>query len=131
MRSLGVCVFFAPPSLCSVIILLFYIVILCSPNLEASSSDSSSIDAHTLLPDEDIGINPHGSLRVDPSAEFNNETDVFVLGFQELDLSTEALIYSTGTVREDAWCSAVFAALGEKGERYEKVTFYQPSGLNQ
>ena len=44
-----------------------------------------------------------------------------VVGFQELDLSAEALIYSTGTVREDAWCSAVFAALGEKAVSYEKV----------
>ena len=44
-----------------------------------------------------------------------------VVGFQELDLSAEALIYSTGTVREDAWCSAVFAALGEKAINYDKV----------
>jgi hypothetical protein len=35
---------------------------------------------------------------------------VLVLGFQELDLSTEALIYSMNTLREDAWCRAVFAA---------------------
>ncbi|KAG5643510.1 hypothetical protein DXG03_000702 [Asterophora parasitica] len=47
--------------------------------------------------------------------------DMLVLGFQELDLSTEALIYSTGTSREDAWCLAVFAALGAKGPLYEKV----------
>ena len=49
------------------------------------------------------------------------EPDLLVLGFQELDLSTEALIYSTSTAKEDAWCAAVFAALGEKGELYEKV----------
>jgi phosphatidylinositol-bisphosphatase len=47
---------------------------------------------------------------------------LLVFGFQELDLSTEALIYSTGTAREDAWCLAIFAALGEKGVKYEKVT---------
>ena len=47
--------------------------------------------------------------------------DVIILGFQELDLSTEALIYSTGTAREDAWYLAVFAALGEKAAQYEKV----------
>ncbi len=46
---------------------------------------------------------------------------MFVIGFQELDLSTEALIYSTGTAREDAWCVAIFAALGEKAVLYEKV----------
>lgn len=49
--------------------------------------------------------------------------DIFALGFQELDLSTEALIYSTSSVREDAWCLAIFAALGEKAELYEKVCF--------
>jgi phosphatidylinositol-bisphosphatase len=47
--------------------------------------------------------------------------DMLVLGFQELDLSTEALLYSTSTVREDAWCVAIFAALGEKAVLYEKV----------
>jgi phosphatidylinositol-bisphosphatase len=49
------------------------------------------------------------------------DPDLIVLGFQELDLSTEALIYSTGTVREDAWCLAVLAALGEKAVNYEKA----------
>lgn len=47
--------------------------------------------------------------------------DMLVLGFQELDLSTEALLYSTSTVREDAWCLAVFASLGEKAIMYDKV----------
>jgi phosphatidylinositol-bisphosphatase len=47
--------------------------------------------------------------------------DMLVLGFQELDLSTEALLYSTSTVREDAWSLAVFAALGEKAILYDKV----------
>jgi phosphatidylinositol-bisphosphatase len=46
---------------------------------------------------------------------------MLVLGFQELDLSTEALLYSMRTVREDAWCVSILAALGEKGVLYEKV----------
>ena len=49
--------------------------------------------------------------------------DMLVLGFQELDLSTEALLYSTSTVREHAWSVAIFAALGEKAVLYEKVGF--------
>lgn len=49
---------------------------------------------------------------------------VFAIGFQELDLSTEALLYSTGTSREDAWCLAIFAALGERAVQYEKVMGY-------
>jgi phosphatidylinositol-bisphosphatase len=51
----------------------------------------------------------------------DDDPDMLVLGFQELDLSTEALLYSTGTTREDAWSMAVFAGLGEKGVLYEKV----------
>lgn len=49
------------------------------------------------------------------------DPDILILGFQELDLSTEALLYSTSTVREEAWTTAAFAALGEKAESYEKV----------
>lgn len=47
--------------------------------------------------------------------------DLIVLGFQELDLSAGALLYSTETTREDAWYTAIMAGLGEKAERYEKV----------
>ena len=49
------------------------------------------------------------------------DPDMFVLGFQELDLSAEALIYYASSAREDAWCLAIFAALGEKAIKYEKV----------
>jgi hypothetical protein len=52
--------------------------------------------------------------------------DILVVGFQELDLSTEALLYSANTTREDAWCLAVFAALGEKTVLYEKVQIRIP-----
>ncbi|KAF8961879.1 DNase I-like protein [Flammula alnicola] len=67
------------------------------------------------------------SLRVDPSDP--DDPDMLVLGFQELDLSTEALIYSTGTVREDAWCLAVIASLGEKAVKYEKLVSKQLVGM--
>lgn len=53
----------------------------------------------------------------------NNDPDIFVLGFQELDLSTEALLYSTKTTREDAWCAAVLAGLGERAAGYRKAGF--------
>ncbi|KAF8888850.1 Endonuclease/exonuclease/phosphatase [Infundibulicybe gibba] len=67
----------------------------------------------------------------DPSdaSQTDMDPDVFVLGFQELDLSTEALIYSTSTTREDAWCMAVFASLGEKAIMYEKVASRQLVGI--
>ncbi|KAK0226427.1 DNase I-like protein [Armillaria fumosa] len=66
---------------------------------------------------------------LDPDPYTQKQPDVFVLGFQELDLSTEALIYSTGTAKEDAWCMAVFAALGEWGEHYVKLTSKQLVGM--
>lgn len=52
----------------------------------------------------------------------DDDADLIVLGFQELDLSTSALLYSTETTREDAWLTAVLAGLGEKAAAYEKVS---------
>ena len=82
------------------------------------------------LPPHEEQWNEKIPLRVD--MDDSNDPDMLVLGFQELDLSTEALIYYTSTVREDAWCHAVFAALGEKAIKYEKVGhdisfFFMPS----
>ena len=51
----------------------------------------------------------------------SKEPDVLVFGFQELDLSTEALLYSYTTTREDMWLDAIFAGLGEVREQYVKV----------
>ncbi|KAK0454454.1 DNase I-like protein [Armillaria borealis] len=75
----------------------------------------------------DIDQEPEADPIPDPYTQ--NQPDVFVLGFQELDLSTEALVYSTGTAKEDAWCMAVFAALGEWGEHYVKLTSKQLVGM--
>ncbi|KAJ6625186.1 DNase I-like protein [Mycena sp. CBHHK59/15] len=63
--------------------------------------------------------------------EKNTETDpdLLVLGFQELDLSTEALLYTTSTFKEDAWCTAAFAALGERAVLYEKLASKQLVGM--
>ncbi|KAG1740451.1 DNase I-like protein [Suillus paluster] len=58
-----------------------------------------------------------------------SDPDLLVLGFQELDLSTEALIYATSAVREDAWVEAIFAGLGEKGILYEKIASKQLVGM--
>jgi phosphatidylinositol-bisphosphatase len=54
----------------------------------------------------------------------NPGPDILVLGFQELDQSTEALIYSVGSAKEDAWTMAITAALGEKAIDYEKVVLF-------
>ncbi|TFK84297.1 DNase I-like protein [Polyporus arcularius HHB13444] len=58
-----------------------------------------------------------------------SDPDMLVLGFQELDLSTEALLYSTKTAREQAWCMAAFAGLGEKAVLYEKLASKQLVGM--
>ncbi|KAJ3741434.1 DNase I-like protein [Lentinula detonsa] len=57
------------------------------------------------------------------------DPDILVFGFEELDLSTEALLYSTSTAREDAWTVAIFAALGEKAQMYEKLASKQLVGM--
>ncbi|KAH6908708.1 Endonuclease/exonuclease/phosphatase [Coprinopsis sp. MPI-PUGE-AT-0042] len=56
---------------------------------------------------------------------------MLVLGFQEFDISTEALIYNTGTAKEDAWVMACIAGLGETGEEWEKVSFKASLVLRQ
>ncbi|CAL1710188.1 unnamed protein product [Somion occarium] len=55
--------------------------------------------------------------------------DLLVLAFQELDLSTEALLYSTKTTREEAWCTAALAGLGEKAVGYQKLISKQLVGM--
>lgn len=50
-----------------------------------------------------------------------SDPDILVLGFQELDLSAEALLISYTTDREEMWLGSIFAALGEAGSKYTKV----------
>ncbi|KAI0088373.1 Endonuclease/exonuclease/phosphatase [Irpex rosettiformis] len=57
------------------------------------------------------------------------DSDLIVLGFQELDLSAGALLYSTETTREDAWFGAAMAGLGEKAEHYVKLVSKQLVGM--
>ena len=61
------------------------------------------------------------------TGEIFDDPDIFVVGFQELDLSAGALLYSTEALRENARTSAVFAGLGEKLELYDKVSHYGSS----
>ena len=52
----------------------------------------------------------------------DEEPDLLMIGFQELDLSTEALIYSYTTTKEELWLASIFAGLGEVRDRYVKVS---------
>lgn len=57
------------------------------------------------------------------ASESAPEADMLVVGFQEVDLSTEAFFNFIGPAREDAWTVAILAALGDKAEQYEKVNY--------
>jgi inositol polyphosphate 5-phosphatase INPP5B/F len=50
-----------------------------------------------------------------------DDPDIFIFGFQELDLSTGALLYSSSTLLEATWTDAIFSALGAKAGVYSKV----------
>jgi len=50
-----------------------------------------------------------------------DDPDIFLFGFQELDLSAGALLYSTSTFLEEAWTEAILAAMGAKAGIYTKV----------
>ncbi|KAJ3923508.1 DNase I-like protein [Lentinula edodes] len=92
-----------------------------------SSSDPSETFVSTIPESPEVPTIPI-SKNSNPTGS-EPDFDILVLGFEELDLSTEALLYSTSTAREDAWTVAVFAALGEKAEMYEKLASKQLVGM--
>ncbi|KAF8491842.1 DNase I-like protein, partial [Russula emetica] len=57
------------------------------------------------------------------------EADMLVMGFQEIDHSTEAFFNFAGRAREEAWTAAILAALGDKAKRYEKLVSKQLVGI--
>jgi phosphatidylinositol-bisphosphatase len=73
------------------------------------------------------GQDPKESLRpwLCPPGTTTPTSDLIVLGFQELDLSTEALLITTTTLREDIWCEALMRDLAELGDEYVKVWLRQ------
>ncbi|KAM5546090.1 hypothetical protein V8D89_000216 [Ganoderma adspersum] len=96
-----------------------------SSSIATSSDTAASVATSTDVASEETAVSdPPPDVAEDPS-----DPDILVLGFQELDLSTEALLYSTKTAREDAWCTAIFAGLGEKAVLYEKLVSKQLVGM--
>ncbi|KAL1720460.1 hypothetical protein EV715DRAFT_289427 [Schizophyllum commune] len=89
-----------------------------SPPSAPSISGTTVVEEPAPMKDAAIPADPESS-----------ETDLLVFGFQELDLSTEALLYSTSTAKEEAWLKAIFAALGEEGDNYEKLASKQLVGM--
>jgi phosphatidylinositol-bisphosphatase len=98
------------------------------PDTEDKSGSGTALSSTTTLIPDPITKRPASLLKPHVNSIETNP-DLLVLGFQELDLSTEALLYSTSTAKEDAWCSAIFASLGEKGELYEKLASRQLVGM--
>lgn len=78
-------------------------------------------DVHDYLALNQTGdANNHTNVKEETNAK-ESDPDILVLGFQELDLSAEALLISYTTDREEMWLSSIFAALGEAGAKYTKV----------
>lgn len=57
------------------------------------------------------------------------EADILITGFQEIDHSTEAFLNFAGPAREEAWTTAILAALGDKAKQYEKLVYKQLVGI--
>ncbi|KAG8976093.1 hypothetical protein FRB90_009338 [Tulasnella sp. 427] len=55
--------------------------------------------------------------------------DIFVFGFQELDLSTEALLYLSTTEKEETWFDAIIEDLGDSSKDYVKLVSKQLVGM--
>jgi len=49
------------------------------------------------------------------------EPDILIFGFQEVDLSAGALLYSSSTALEEAWTHTIVTSLGEHAHTYVKV----------
>ncbi|KAJ2959653.1 hypothetical protein NQZ79_g4925 [Umbelopsis isabellina] len=52
------------------------------------------------------------------------EPDIYIVGLQEMDLSTQAYLVYDST-RENAWCDAVLKGLGNRAQKYRKVASQQ------
>ncbi|KAI0649768.1 Endonuclease/exonuclease/phosphatase [Trametes meyenii] len=95
----------------------------------ASVATASESATSTMVPVDTQSTKTAAADTPSDVSEDLDDPDMLVLGFQELDLSTQALLYSTQTTREDAWCMAVFAGLGEKAVLYEKLVSKQLVGM--
>ncbi|KZT26139.1 DNase I-like protein [Neolentinus lepideus HHB14362 ss-1] len=95
-----------------------------------STLETISVSSSTLSSDSTIGgVDATGTPLKTDVEDTESDPDLLVFGFQELDLSTEALLYSSKTTREEAWCTAILAGLGEKGVLYEKLASKQLVGM--
>ncbi|EJD01693.1 DNase I-like protein [Fomitiporia mediterranea MF3/22] len=99
------------------------------PSLPALKS-ISPISLSSFTSSDYLSAKPTNSGMNDATASpQDSDPDILFLGFQELDLSTEALLYSYSTTREEMWLEAIFAALGEVRDQYMKLISKQLVGM--
>ncbi|GAB5588489.1 hypothetical protein Unana1_03389 [Umbelopsis nana] len=78
-------------------------------------------NVHGSTPDESLAPWLLGNATEDEKAI---EPDMYIVGLQEMDLSTEAyLVYDPA--RENAWCEAVMQGLGNRAQKYTKLASQQ------
>lgn len=88
-----------------------------SLSLSEETGEASLLHRHYVVANTSVFAGTEGQ----EGQASTSEADMLVMGFQEIDHSTEAFFNFHGRAREDAWTTAILAALGDKAERYEKV----------
>ncbi|KAG2181008.1 hypothetical protein INT43_008590 [Umbelopsis isabellina] len=78
-------------------------------------------NVHGSLPEESLAPWLLGNATDDDKAI---EPDIYIVGLQEMDLSTQAYLVYDST-RENAWCDAVLKGLGNRAQKYRKVASQQ------
>jgi inositol polyphosphate 5-phosphatase INPP5B/F len=93
------------------------------PALDPLSKQTTDTDDAAATP-----LPPSPPEMVDEPPTYEDLPDLFVFGFQELDLSTGALIYATPATREDAWTKAIGRAMKGIGPYVKASKCYSLTG---
>ncbi|KIR43959.1 inositol-polyphosphate 5-phosphatase [Cryptococcus deuterogattii 99/473] len=96
-----------------------------------SWSSSIPIKIRTVSYNVNDKVPPKGTLELKGLVGGDDEetSDLIVVGLQEADLRSQALLISQGNSRADSWEVALFAGLGDKAGEYEKLIMTQYVGV--
>ncbi|OXG45099.1 inositol-polyphosphate 5-phosphatase [Cryptococcus neoformans Th84] len=94
-------------------------------------SSSVPIKIRTVSYNVNDKVPPKGTLELKGlvGGEDEEGSDLIVVGLQEADLRSQALLISQGNSRADSWETALFAGLGDKAGEYEKLVMTQYVGV--
>ncbi|KIR79357.1 inositol-polyphosphate 5-phosphatase [Cryptococcus gattii EJB2] len=97
----------------------------------SSWSSSLPIKIRTVSYNVNDKVPPKGTLELKGLVGGDDEetSDLIVVGLQEADLRSQALLISQGNSRADSWEVALFAGLGDKAGEYEKLVMTQYVGV--